>query len=154
MLQQGHFEARRLINGVRPPALDELGVLEAIKHLIHEESRRKEPKIEFQNLFDFDRLAPILENTIYRIIQEGLANACKHSKSEKVQVSLIQRKEYVRIEIRDQGVGFAPEKVNENCYGLAGIQERARLLGGKSSIRSILGKGTHITVELPLVERE
>jgi two-component system sensor histidine kinase DegS len=95
-----------------------------------------------------------LENAIYRIIQEGLANAYKHSKSEKVQVSLIQRKEYVRIEIQDQGVGFSPEKVSKNCFGLAGIRERARLLGGKSSIRSILGKDTHIKVELPLVERD
>ena len=154
MLQQGHFEARRLINGVRPPVLDESGVVEAIAHLIHEESRRKGPKIEFHSRVDFDRLAPILENAIYRIIQEGLANACKHSKSEKVQVSLMQRKEYVRIEIQDQGVGFAPDNVKENCFGLEGIRERARLLGGKSSIRSILGKGTHITVELPLVERE
>ena len=154
MLQQGHFEARRLIHGVRPPILDELGVVEAIAHLVHEESRRKKPKIEFHSRVDFDRLAPILENAIYRIIQEGLANACKHSKSEKVQVSLTQRKKNVRIEIQDQGVGFTPENVNENCFGLEGIRERARLLGGKISIRSILGKGTRITVELPLVERE
>jgi len=152
MLQQGHFEARRLIHGVRPPILDELGVVEAIAHLVHEESCRKGPKIEFYSRVDFDRLAPILENAIYRIIQEGLANACKHSKSEKVQVNLIQRKEHVRIEIQDQGVGFAPENVSENCFGLEGMRERARLLGGKSSIRSILGKGTHVTVELPLVE--
>jgi two-component system, NarL family, sensor histidine kinase UhpB len=154
MLQQGHFEARRLINGVRPPVLDELGVVEAIAHLVHEESRRKMPKIKFLSRVDFDRLAPILENAIYRIIQEGLANACKHSKSEKVLVSLAQQKEFVRIEIQDHGVGFAPENVNENCFGLEGMRERARLLGGKSSVRSALGKGTHIIVELPLVERE
>jgi PAS domain S-box-containing protein len=154
MLQQGHFEARRLIHGVRPPILDELGVVEAIAHLVHEESRRKAPKIEFHSKVDFDRLAPILENAIYRIIQEGLANACKHSKSENVQVSLTQRKENVRIEIQDKGVGFVPENVSEDCFGLEGMRERARLLGGKSSIRSLPGKGTHITVELPLVERE
>ena len=154
MLQQGHFEARRLIHGVRPPILDELGVVEAIAHLVHEESRRKGPKIEFHSRVDFGRLVPILENAIFRIIQEGLANACKHSKSQKLQVSLIQRKKHVRIEIRDQGVGFAPENVGENCFGLEGMRERARLLGGKISIRSILGKGTRITVELPLVERD
>ena len=154
MLRQGHFEARRLIHGVRPPILDELGVVEAIAHLVHEESRRKGPKIEFHSRVDFGRLVPILENAIFRIIQEGLANACKHSKSEKLQVSLIQRKKHVRIEIRDQGVGFAPEKVSENCFGLEGMRERARLLGGKISIRTVLGKGTHITVELPLVERD
>ena len=87
MLQQGHFEARRLIAGVRPPILDESGVVEAIAHLVHEQSRLKGPKIEYRSRVDFDRLAPTLENAIYRIAQEALTNACQHSKSEKVRVS-------------------------------------------------------------------
>ena len=81
MLQQGHFEARRLIAGVRPPILDEAGVVEAIAHLVHERGRDKGPKIDFRSRVDFDRLDPTLENAIYRIAQEGLTNACKHSKS-------------------------------------------------------------------------
>ena len=103
MLQQGHFEARRLIAGVRPPILDESGVVAAIGHLVNEQSRLKGPKIEYRSRVDFDRLAPILENAIYRIAQEGLTNACQHSKSEKVRVSLLQQEDRVRIEIRDWG---------------------------------------------------
>jgi two-component system sensor histidine kinase UhpB len=154
MLHQGHFEARRLIHGVRPPILDESGVVEAVAHLVHEESRQKGPKIEFQSRVVFDRLAPILENAIYRIIQEALTNARIHSKSKKVRVGLLQKNEHVRIVVRDWGIGFSPDDVKENCYGLEGIRERARLLGGKCSIRTVPGKGTQISVELPLVARD
>jgi PAS domain S-box-containing protein len=154
MLQQGHFEARRLIAGVRPPILDESGVVAAIGHLVHEQSREQGPKIEYRSEVDFDRLAPTLENSIYRIAQEGLANACQHSKSEKVRVSLVHRDDQVRIEIRDWGIGFDPKNVREGCYGLSGIRQRARLLGGHCSIRSKADKGTRVAVELPVAERQ
>jgi PAS domain S-box-containing protein len=154
MLQQGHFEARRLIAGVRPPILDESGVVAAVGHLVHEQNRLKGPMINYHSRVDFNRLAPTLENAIYRIAQEGLANACQHGKSEKVRVSLVQRENRIRIEIRDWGIGFDTRSVQENRFGLVGIRQRARLLGGKCSIRSIAGKGTRITVELPVVVRD
>ena len=151
---KAHFEARRLIAGVRPPVLDEEGVVAAVAHLVNEQGRLKGPKIEYRSRVDFDRLVPILENAIYRIAQEGLANACRHSKSEKVRVSLLQREDRVRIEIRDWGTGFDPREAKEDCYGLVGMRQRARLLGGRCSIRSTMGKGTRIVVELPVVMRE
>jgi signal transduction histidine kinase len=154
MLRQGHFEARRLIGGVRPPILDESGVVPAIAHLVHEASSQKGPQIEYHAKVEFDRLAPILENAIYRVSQEALANACNHSKSPKVRVSLRQHGEQLRLEIRDWGIGFSPEKVRDGSYGLEGIRQRVRLLGGKCSVRSGPGAGTRITVELPLARRE
>jgi PAS domain S-box-containing protein len=154
MLRQSHFEARRLIAGVRPPVLDELGVAEAIGHLVNERSRLKEPTIEYRSSVSFDRLAPTLENALYRICQEALANACQYSQSRRVRVSLTQQDEHVRLEIHDWGVGFEPRAVPASHFGLEGIRQRARLLGGRASIRSVLGKGTRIAVELPLVPRE
>jgi PAS domain S-box-containing protein len=154
MLQQGHFEARRLIAGVRPPILDESGIVEAIAHLVHEQGRYPAQKIDFHSRVGFDRLDPTLENAIYRIAQEGLANACKHSKSEKIRVSLLQRGDRVRIEIRDWGTGFDAKAVPKRRFGLEGIRQRARLLGGKCGIRSTAGKGARITVELPVVPRD
>ena len=154
LLRQGHYEARRIINGVRPPVLDEDGVLAAIAHLVHEPHGLNAPEIEFRSRVRFDRLEPVEENAIYRIVQEGIANACKHSKSDKVRVSLIQRKDRVRIEVRDWGVGYDPTTVPKKRFGLMGIRERARLLGGKSRIRSKPGEGTSIVVNLPVVERK
>jgi PAS domain S-box-containing protein len=154
MLQQGHFEARRLISGVRPPILDESGIVAAVAHLVNEQRLQKGPKIEYQGEVDFDRLLPILENAIYRIVQEGLANACKHSRSSRVRVELLQRGDELRIMIQDWGAGFDPAQVEEEHFGLAGIRERARLLGGKTTVESAPGHGTCITVELPLVLKD
>jgi PAS domain S-box-containing protein len=154
MLRQSHFEARRLINGVRPPVLDESGVVAAIAHLVHEPRGPKSPEIEFQSKVQFGRLESVEENAIYRIVQEGVTNACSHSKSKKVRVRLVQRGAQVRIEIRDWGRGFHPEALPQKQFGLTGIRERARLLGGKCRIESRPGKGTTIAVELPIVERK
>jgi signal transduction histidine kinase len=154
LLRQGHTEARRLISGVRPPILDESGVVAAIAHLVHEPTGRNAPEIEFRSKVRFDRLEATEENAIYRIAQEAVSNVCKHSRSKKARVSLVQRGDRVRIEIRDWGVGFDPARVPKDRYGLTGIRERARLLGGKCKIMSNPGKGAAIIVELPVLERQ
>ncbi len=152
MLRQSHFEARRLISGVRPPILDESGIAAAIAHLVHDLTFDRGPKIELRSKVSFGRLAPVLENAVYRIVQEALTNACKHSRSPRVRVSLIQRGELVHVEIRDWGIGFQPRCVKKDAYGLEGIRQRARLLGGRTTIRSSPGGGTRVRVQLPLVQ--
>lgn len=154
MLRQAHFEARRLISGVRPPILDESGVVTAIAHLVNEKRIAKGPTIEFRSQVEFDRLPPIVENAIYRIVQEGLTNACQHSKSKRIRVELVQYDAQLRIKIQDWGIGFTLGEVEENRFGLAGIRERARLLGGHTSIESVPKHGTCLTIELPLVEKD
>lgn len=153
MLRQGHFEARRLISGVRPPILDESGVVAALTHLVNEECIKQNTKVEFQSKIEFCRLAPVLENAVYRIVQEGLNNAVRHSGSETVRISLTQRDDTIRIEVCDWGIGFDPEGVEMNRFGLEGIRERARLLDGRCDIRSRSEGGTSIVVELPLGEK-
>ncbi len=154
MLRQAHGEARRLIAGVRPPILDEDGIVAAVGHLVHEQIRLKGPRIEFRSRVDFDRLDRTLENAVYRIIQEALTNACQYSKSERISVSLLQRDDRLRITIRDWGIGFDPKAIPKNHFGLEGIRQRARLLGGKCGIRSKAGEGARIMVELPVVPRD
>jgi PAS domain S-box-containing protein len=154
LLRQSHLEARRLISGVRPPILDESGVVAAIAHLVHDPAFDQGPKIDFRSRVTFHRLAPVLENVIYRIVQEGLTNARNHSKSKTIRLGLVERGDRLRIEMRDWGVGFDPKTSQENRFGLEGTRERARLLGGKCSITSKPAAGTSIIVELPLVERE
>ncbi len=149
LLRQCLTETRRLISGVRPPILDEFGVVTAIQGMIEETHARGGPRVEFQNSVSFQRLEPVLENTIYRIIQEGLQNACRHSHSEKVLVELTQAEGNIRLRVQDWGTGFDLRQIDRKRYGLTGIRERVRLMGGNVSIDSRLGEGTSILVELP-----
>jgi PAS domain S-box-containing protein len=151
MVQQAHSEARRLISGVRPPILDESGIVAALAHLAHDQQAFDGPSIEFQSDVEFRRLEPVLENAVYRIAQEALANSCQHSGSSRVRLALIQVEETIRIEVQDWGVGFDSDEVDENRFGLRGIRERARLLGGEAIICSQPGEGTSVEVKLPLV---
>jgi signal transduction histidine kinase len=151
LLRESHGEARRLIAGVRPPILDERGVVAAINHLVNGRESQNGTRVEFQHDVKFDRLMPILENSIYRIVQEGLANACRHSKSRDVVVELMQKANSLCIRIQDWGLGFNPADVPNDRFGLDGIRQRAHLLGGEATIMSILGEGTCVKVELPLL---
>ena len=153
LLAKGIREARRLINGLRPPSLDEAGVLHAIQDLAHEVQSREQPQIEFVANVEFHRLPQPLENTIFRIVQESLLNACRHSKSEHVRIELRQEGGRLIIEVRDWGSGFDPQSVAEGRFGLKSVRERARVFGGQATIESRPGEGTRITVELPLLER-
>jgi PAS domain S-box-containing protein len=152
MLQMAHAEARRLISGVRPPVLDEAGVETAIAHLVHDRRNVQGPKIEYKSDVHFKRLPRILENALYRIAQEALANACKHSDSDRVRVHLLEEHQKVLFEVQDWGVGFDPDAIPEGHFGLEGIRERVRLLGGRVEVVSAPGQGALVRVELPLVE--
>jgi len=145
-------EARQLINGLRSPVLDELGVVPAIEDLISQNTNQDEPKIDFVHHLDRERLAPSLENVIFRIVQESLTNARRYSHSDRLLVRVAQRDDCIRIEVQDWGIGFDPRKVGDDHFGLEGIQERARLFGGSATITSALGTGTRIVVQLPLME--
>jgi two-component system sensor histidine kinase DegS len=154
LVSQSHAEARRLVSEVRPPIIDEIGLETAISHLVHEQRRHGGPNIEFDSDVQFDRLTSILENALYRIVQEALANACKHSKSKKVTVTMTQEGQDVRLEVRDWGIGFDPETVEKGHFGLEGIRQRVRLLGGRLKIESTPGSGTLVQVVVPVVERQ
>lgn len=154
MLRQSHFEVRRLISGVRPPILDDSGIVAAIAHLVHEQQRRAGPKIEFRSAVGFHRLALILENAVYRIAQEALNNACQHSRSDRVLVQLVEDCGELELVVQDWGVGFQPESVPRGRFGLEAIRQRARLLGGWLDIDTSPGSGTRLAVRLPVVLRE
>ena len=152
VLHRSLVETRQLITNVRPPILDEAGVKAAIGHLICEYCAPEAPSIEFRDDIRFERLDPILENAIYRVTQEAITNACKYSRSERVAVGLTQPSDNtVRVTIQDWGVGFKPESVAKGSFGIEGIRERARLLGGQAEVISAPGQGTTIAAEFPLL---
>ena len=154
LLDEGLLEARRLISGLRPPVIDEMGIVSAIEHLAGDVAGAGGPRVAFHHDVGFDRLPRLLENALLRIAQESLANARRHSRSERLEMELVQEGDFVRLELRDWGVGFDPQKVREGCFGLEGIRQRAKLLGGEAAIHSAPGQGTRILVRLPLTAGE
>ena len=152
-LTQATLELRRVMNWVRTPVLDKFGLVEAIEEVAAQlRLRPASPQIECRQTVRFKRLEPILENTIFRIAQEALTNACRHSRSGKVQVKLTQKGDDVTLEVRDWGIGFDQATVQENCLGLNGIRERCRILGGMLSVTSKPGNGTVVRAKFRLVE--
>jgi len=152
LIRESVDEARRLIGGLRPPILDESGIVAAIEYLCGDRRQTSGPQIEFVHQVRFYRLAAPLEVALFRIAQECLTNACRYSQSPKIRVELSQSNNHIHLTVQDWGVGFNPSEVKGNRFGLRGIGERVRLLEGAADINSTPGKGTTITVELPLIE--
>ena len=101
-LHQAILEIRRIMNWLRTPVLDRFGLAEAIGDVAAQLRLRPDaPEIEYHAAVEFKRLEPRLENSLVRIAQEALTNACRHSKSPKVRVTLTQKGDMVTVEVRD-----------------------------------------------------
>lgn len=150
LMRAAAAEARRLIDGLRPPMLDELGIEEAVESLV-ERMREIVPTIEYVHPQSMRRLAPDVETTIYRIIQESLSNVWKHASARHVRVVIeLRGEEDITAVVTDDGVGFDLGSVPSGRFGLEGIRQRARLFGREATIASTPGRGTRIEVTLPM----
>jgi len=144
-LTRAATEIRRVMNWLRTPVLERFGVAEAIEDVAAQLRLLPDaPQIEYHQAVAFEHLEPMLENALFRIAQEAMSNAVRHSKSDKILVKLVQEGDRIVLEVRDWGIGFDPEKVDQHCFGLEGIRERTRILGGELLITSSPGKGTLI----------
>jgi signal transduction histidine kinase len=151
LVREAMDEARRLIGGLRPPGLEGNGLIGAIEYLIEEHSRRSAMHVKFVHAVQFQRLSALQESTLFRIVQEALNNAAKHSGAAECRVELRQDGPWIHVEVRDAGRGFDLAQARLRQYGLRGIEERARLLGGSAEFISYPGQGTAIRVTLPLI---
>jgi PAS domain S-box-containing protein len=152
LLREGIGEARRLIDGVRAPDLEQVGLVGAVELLIDRIASTKGIAIEFTHRVSAERFSSQAETTIYRMVQECLNNIWRHSKSARARVELIQTDRVIRLTVQDWGVGFDPDQVDRTRFGLAGLRQRARLLDGMVLIRSAPGQGSTVRVTLPLTE--
>ena len=105
-------------------------------------------------------LSSIYKVTLYRVLQEACCNIVKHAKATKVEVTLSCEDNKLTLEIQDNGIGFDVQKKKEmsggeRCgFGLSMMKERVTLLGGTIQIKSVIGEGTTVSVEIPLHEKE
>ena len=143
---------RSLIVELRPPALDEIGLVPAIETLAQRVASSAGLMVETDialALEDSERLAPEAESTIYRLVQEALTNIIKHAAASRVEVALLMDQDAVRVTVRDDGRGFDPAEPVEG-FGLVGIRERVMLASGQVTIEAQVGKGTAITARVPV----
>lgn len=146
-------EGRRIMNGLRPPVLDDAGAVGAIQQLVDEEERAHCP-IEFVWDEDFERLSPTAEEALYRLAQEAVLTALQHPQTKKVRIRLHRCDDRVRLEVQDWGLGIAARRTTLGVNGFRGLSERAKIAGGFCSIERTLGRGTRICVNLPYVRRQ
>ena len=150
ILRDAVNEARRLLRGLIPVELDERGLPASLSRLVEKFRADQALEIDYQSSVQFHRLAPAVEMMVLRIVQEALNNVWKHSQSNRAEVRLMQRGEELEVSIRDWGVGFDPQTASKLRYGLTGIRERARLLGGIATIDGGPGYGTRVSVRFRL----
>ncbi len=146
---------RNLSIDLRPSALDDLGLLPALRWYMKEYQKKCSIVVDFQSTGFKQRLPAEMETALYRIVQECLTNTAKHANARKVSITLKEDWERVYATIVDDGQGFDYEALlktpnQERGLGLAGMHERAVLLDGELTIHSVAGYGTTIEVSIPL----
>ena len=141
----------RLAFALRPAALDEFGLVPALKDLSNRLEEQGGPKVELEVDLPADaRLPAKLETTVFRITQEALTNVVKHAEAKTVRIIFVCRERSVILTVEDDGRGFAREQVAGAGLGLVGMRERVASVKGALDIESKRGAGTRLTVEIPL----
>ncbi|MEW6571840.1 MAG: PAS domain-containing sensor histidine kinase [Nitrospirota bacterium] len=137
---------------LRPGLLDDLGLTAAIEWQTCEFWKRTGIRCELNlNLSEELVVDQDVSTSVYRIFQEALTNIVRHAGATEMKISLRKEKDNIVLEVSDNGRGITEDQIsNARSYGLTGIRERAFLLGGKVEIRGISGKGTTLTVSIPL----
>lgn len=146
---------QRISSELRPGVLDHLGLSDAIEWLAGEVCGRKELKYDIT----IDPEDIVLDQNrsiaVFRIFQEALTNIVRHAEATKVEVHLTKGPSALMLEVRDNGTGIPDDKLSDHkSYGLIGIRERARYLGGDARISGIPHKGTTVDVYIPLNGQE
>ena len=148
LANQAMRELLSLARQLRPTALDDLGLAAATAGQV-EQLSRGEIEAEFATEGDFSELDGDAQLVVYRVAQEGLSNAARHSGAERVTVALRRRADGgVELEVADNGRGFAFDE-SESGLGIAGMRERALLVGGELTIESRPGRGTTVHLSVP-----
>ena len=148
-------DVRRFGQDLRPPMLDDLGLLATLRWLVSELKEQHGIETDLRVLGIERRLSPEAEFTLFRIVQEALRNIEKHAETSQAEVEIEFDEGKTRISVSDKGKGFKlsgsfVDLARAGKLGLAGMEERTRLLGGSMRIESEPGKGTTVMVEVPI----
>jgi signal transduction histidine kinase len=140
---------RRIAAALRPAMLDDLGLIPAIENLLAELSGRTGIDVKLSGSEPDTRLEEPLATAVYRMVQEALTNVARHAGASRVTVEIAGALERLHVVVRDDGRGMKPDP-GRKSFGLLGIRERARTLGGSARIYSPPEGGTVVEIDLPL----
>jgi signal transduction histidine kinase len=151
MAEKTIIEIRRLISDLSPAVLEQLGLAPALRQLAHRLQQIQKIEVKLR----LGRLKPLPKQTagaVYRLVQECLNNVVRHSGASRVMISVTSADKELRLRVEDNGNGFDLEEAlaKRHSFGLAGMRERVILLGGRFNASSQQGRGTRISIELPL----
>lgn len=150
---------RQFVSDLRPSVLDDMGLVPALRWLVKEFHERARFEADIRVTGNKRRLSPQVETVLFRIAQEALNNAARHSHATRVCVQLEFKARAVTLSIEDDGRGFIAEEIlglkkERRAWGLLGMKERVSLVGGNLQVDSELGRGTKLVVEVPLMITE
>lgn len=153
VLDQIEDQLRGLAHELRPPALEDQGLLPALQNLAGAVSRRTGLRVTVEAA-ESTGLPPRIEAVLYRVVQEALKNSSKHAHARTAKIRLSRLQGHICCSIEDDGDGFDPSELSSGRIrrglGLLGIHERLRVLGGTCEIESAPGRGTTLKVKIPL----
>ncbi|HEX6306486.1 MAG TPA: sensor histidine kinase [Anaerolineales bacterium] len=149
------IELRKIISGLRPTVLDDLGLVPAIRWYARAHLEEAGVRVEVQADDETLPLPAQLNATLFRIAQEAVNNILRHAQAGTARISLCRSGNEMRLQVEDDGQGFDLQQIQGEAVrlqrlGLLGIQERAEFVGGEVTVNSIPGKGTQLLVSVPL----
>jgi len=142
-------EVRRIARELRPEALDDLGLVNALIALCSRMSSANGPAIERRLQVALPPLPDEVELVLYRVAQEGITNAIRHANAGTIELSLDGEADFVRLRVRDDGDGM-PRRLPSGTSGISGMRERALLVGARFAIESVPTRGTEVRLMIPL----
>jgi signal transduction histidine kinase len=142
---------RRIAADLRPVMLDDLGLVPAIESLLYDHSDRTGIAVTLTGGAGDAELKEPYATAVYRMVQEALTNVARHSGASAVEVHVEARNEQLFVRVKDNGGGFNPDPERKS-FGVLGIRERARTLGGAARIFSPEEGGTVVEIEIPLMK--
>jgi len=144
------IEARRSVLDLRATPLEGRTLAEALQELVQETLTKHSLALTLHAVGGHHPLSAAIETGLYRIAQEALTNIYTHAQATQATIHLICTPAAIQLIVQDNGRGFEPDQVTHDRYGLTGINERVRLLGGQLAIESAAGAGTKVAVTIPL----
>ncbi|MDF2814928.1 MAG: histidine kinase [Paenibacillus sp.] len=154
-VRNGIEEVRKIIFNLRPMALDDLGLVPALRKFIQDYEDKTKIRTKFDLVGKESRLPSGMEVAIYRVVQEAFSNVLKHSQASHVALEVTYQQQMVKIMVRDNGIGFIVEQIDKKIdrgshYGLMGMRERVELLEGRMEVESDKGTGTKVSMTIPI----